>query len=229
MEQPTIEDLLNFVKSELTAQPVLHRLEEIIQSKTSTAGAASPEEVFTREFLCPVLSRFFYEHVRGTLGFEDSQIACGLGIEGFRGRSAKTLEALGFGFAPARQGKHFYTKDEFVKSTVPKDWGSAQRAAPKQACPDFAIQRPLPFSMIGEVKYFRGRTCERAIKELYDASRQAVFYLGAFGGQYQNACIVIADASEEHFFEQSLQHINFGIRERFGKETGVYLCVIPLH
>ncbi len=59
MEQPTIEDLLNFVKSEVTAQPVLNRLEEIIQSKTSTAGATSPEEVFTREFLCQFFHAFF--------------------------------------------------------------------------------------------------------------------------------------------------------------------------
>ena len=35
-----------------------------------------------------------------------------------------------------------------------------------QACPDFSISKPLPFSLVGEVKYFRSGSSEYAVKEL---------------------------------------------------------------
>ena len=67
------------------------------------------------------------------------------------------------------------------------------------------------------------------MKEIYDVARQAMFYLGAFAGEYDSALIVIADASSGHVFGEGLKLINPEILERFGQETRIYRAFIPLH
>ena len=83
-------------------------------------------------------------------------------------------------------------------------------------------------SIVGEVKFFRSGTPETAVKELYNAARQAVFYLGAFRGEYKQAVVVVADASEGHVFVEGVCRMNPGILERFGEETSIFLSMIRL-
>ena len=99
--------------------------------------------------------------------------------------------------SPARKQRHLFTKSDIVKAVVPINWMNTEKRM-NQACPDFAIRQPLPISIVGEVKFFRSGTPKSAVKELYDVARQAMFYLGAFAGEYDSALIVIADASSGH-------------------------------
>ena len=82
--------------------------------------------------------------------------------------------------------------------------------------------------MIGEVKYSRTENPSSAVKELYEAARQAVFYLGVYGKDYDDALIVIADSSKQQAFVEGLGMVNAEIVSRFGQETRVHLATIPL-
>jgi hypothetical protein len=218
-----LEYLKRFIVATLQAQPVIKPLEEMIQERTSMAGVRR-EEVFTREFLCPTIAKFFYDTTRSQSGLSDEAIRSGLGTEGFQ-------NCPGYGFTPARRGKHLFTKSDIIKNTPPKSWMIASSATLSafQACPDFAISKKLPFSVVGEVKYYRSGTPVSAVKELYNAARQAIFYLGAFRGTYDSAMIVIADASKEHSFFGGMELVRPELIERFGTETGIHLVPIKLN
>jgi hypothetical protein len=189
----------------------------------SSAGTHSHEELFTREFLCPAISRYFKSAIRNRLPLSDLEIEKGLGTEGFQ-------NCPDFSFTPARQQPHFFTKSDIIKGKPPESWFKLSNAKlPRfQACPDFAIKDPLPFRAIGEVKFFKAPSKSKAISELYNATRQAVFYLGAFHKEYDNAILVFADATPNNVFRSAIKDLNEELIRRYGEETGIYLSVISL-
>lgn len=215
-----INSLIKFISTKLSEQPIIESLNNMILHRLSSAGTRR-EEVFTREFLCPAISDYFYNIIRNSLNLSDDEIMSGLGTEGY-------INAKGFGFTPARQKCHFFTKSDIVKSTIPDSWTNGHHRR-NQACPDFAIRAPLPFSTIGEVKFFHSGGQKSALKELYNVARQAVFYLGAYACEYDSALIVVADASKGHVFHNAIKQVNPEIINRFGDETSIYLSVIALH
>jgi hypothetical protein len=217
-----IKEFKDYLRKDLESRPIKEPLAEIIRSGHSTAGKRH-EEVFTRYFLCPSIKKFFYESVREGLNIRDDAISNGLGTEGYR-------NCAGFGFTPASKRKQLFTKEEIIKAQPPKTWMQAENKAlpPFQACPDFAIRNPLPLSIVGEVKYFKSGPPERAVRELYQAARQVVFYLAAFHGDYRSALIVVADASPDHAFSKGLQLLKPGLRDRFGADTDIHLVTINL-
>lgn len=222
LTKPSTCSFKHYIKESLETTPVLERLEQMIQQRSSKAGIRL-EEVFTREFLCPIIARYFYEHVRSELSLTDDEIKRGLGTEGFK-------NCPGFGFSPARQKNHLFTKSDFIKSSPPATWFAAcEKKLPNyQACPDFSISNPLPFSLVGEVKYFRSGSPEKAIKDLFNAARQVMFYLGAFHGNYDSALIVVADASPGYSFHKAIQLLKHELIQRFSDETGIYLLTIRI-
>jgi hypothetical protein len=223
MDSIDLNGLKDFIITTLESQPVIDPLEEIIRGRTSTAGTRH-EEVFTREFLCPTIAKFFYEIAQPQLNLSEDAIKSGLGTEGYR-------NCPGFGFAPARHGQHLFTKSDIIKNDPPRSWlRNSKKPLPAfQASPDFAISKPLPFSVVGEVKYFRTGTPDSAVRELYNAARQAIFYLGAFRSDYDSAMVIVADASKEHTFFSGMQLVRSELMTRFGTETGIHLVPIKLH
>lgn len=192
-----INDFLAFVKSDLENQNIPSKLNEIVRKKTSTAGK-SPEGVFTREFLCPTIYKYFSTHIRENLSLKDCEIQSGLGTEG-------PQHTPGFGFTPIRQRKHIFTKSDIVKPNPPQSWFDEPSKEPTnyQACPDFSIRTPLPFSALGEVKYFRKGNIDTAMREFYNDVRQVSFYLGAFRQEYESGILIIADETPDRISEKS--------------------------
>ncbi len=218
-----IPNLISYITRELEARAVLAELQHLIDSRSSSAGVRN-EEVFTREFLCPTISRYFYDEKRDSFNLTDHEIEQGLGTEGFQ-------NCPGFGFTPASKARQLFTKSDIIQSTPPKSWfaNSDKNISAFQACPDFAIGAPLPFSVVGEVKYVSGGSASSAVKGLYDAARQAMFYLGVYQNVYDAALLVVADGSPNHSFCAGLELIKPELLERFGEETGLYLATIKLH
>ena len=218
----TLENLKNYIREELERSAIRESLELIITDRSSKAGTRH-EEVFTREFLCPTIGRFFYEHVRSELNLSDAEIENGLGTEGF-------VNCPGFGFTPGHKNNHLFTKLDIMKARPPDTWfGKNENALSTfQACPDFAIRSPLPFSIVGETKYFKSGSPEAAVTELYNTARQAVFYLGAFPKCYDGAMMVVADASPDHAFHKGLKLLKPELLQRFGSETNVHLVTIEI-
>jgi hypothetical protein len=114
MVEPTLESLKAYIQNELQSTPIRERLNRFVQDGLSKAGRRH-EEVFTREFLCPVIGRYFYVYVRSQLKLSDSQIKQGLGTEGF-------VNCPGFGFTPGHKRNHLFGKADIVKSTPPIQW-----------------------------------------------------------------------------------------------------------
>lgn len=217
-----IPKLCNYVLADLDGHSILGQLEDFVESKTSTAGVRR-EEVFTREFLCPTIARYFYEIIRPELELSDDEIKSGLGTEGFQG-------CPGFGFTPSESRKQLFTKSDIIKNNPPESWfkTSEKQLSAFQPCPDFAITKPLPISVIGEVKFFTKGSPKLAVKELYNAARQAIFYLGAFQDSYEAALLVVADASPGHTFIKGLEMVRPELLDRFGPESNVYLLPVGL-
>ena len=222
VKMKTIQQLCNFLQSEIENKNVLAHINECAKKATSTAGSRSMEEIFTREFICKSLLKFFNTEIREQLNLTDEQITKGMGTEGFK-------NVDGFGFTPARQKKHFFTKGQVIASEPPDAWfkDSDKKLTSYMACPDFAIRAPLPISTVGETKYFTKGSQKAAIKELYNGIRQAMFYLGAFN-EYKDALLIVADASPDHTFASSLDLLEDDLLSRFGEETNIHLCVIKL-
>jgi hypothetical protein len=223
MSRIDIARLTHYVAAEIEGRAVIATIESMIDQNLSTAGKRR-EEVFTREFVCPTLATFFYEEVRPQLHLPDDAIKRGLGAEGF-------ANCRGFGFKPARAEKHVFTKSEVFGDHIPEVWlrGSKGKLPRFQSCPDFAVAPPLPFSALGEVKYFCSGGRARALKELYNGLREVVFYLGVFHGRYDSAILIVGDASKDHAFLETIRALRPGLLSRFGPETGIYLAPIKLH
>lgn len=54
-----------------------------------------------------------------------------------------------------------------------------------------------------------------------------MFYLGAFS-EYTDALLIVADASPDHAFANSLNLLKDDLLTRFGEETNIHLCIIKL-
>ena len=218
----SIKNLCGFLLDDLEDQSTLALLEDFIENKSSSAGS-SREEVFTREFLCPSIARYFYKVVRPDLDLSEEEIKSGLGTEGFQ-------NCPGFGFTPARLRRQLFTKSDIIKPTPPESWfkASKKKLSAFRPCPDFAINNPLPVSVVGEVKYFTTGSPTIAVKELYNAARQAIFYLGAFQDRYDGALLVVADASPDHSFIKGMELVKPELLDRFGSESNIYLLPVRL-
>lgn len=216
------ESLKDFLITSIEAQSVIAPLSKMIRERTSKAGRRH-EEVFTREFLCPAIGEFFYKVVFAKLGLSKQAIQSGLGTEGYH-------NCQGFGFTPARKGIFLFTKTDIIHNAPPKSWLKINEdpLPPFQACPDFAIKEPLPLSIVGEVTYFKSGSPDAAVKELFNAAKQATFYLSVFREVYHSAMVVVADATAEYSFFRGLDAIKPELLERFSADTGIFLVPIKL-
>ena len=217
-----LERFRTYLEGELQKEGIKAEIEKFREHSTSTAGK-SREGIFTKQILWPPIRKFFAEDVRQEYDLSDAQIKSGLGAEGFE-------HCEGFSFTPASRRCHLFTKSLVIESSPPEAWfaASEKTLATFYACPDFAIRTPLPLSLVGEVKYFISDSPQAAVRELYNAARQAAFYLGAFHDLYQAALIVVADASPNHSFFEGMKLVKSDLLQRFGTETDIHLFAIRL-
>lgn len=221
MSEPMLHALIDHIKDELRR---LEMTSAISAQAVNPAARAGKETLFKKLYLFPSIARFFYERNRQTLCLSDDEIKCGLGAEGYRDGLPK------FGYTPASKRDHLFTKSQVVSNTVPAGWRMDDpiKLNPFRPCPDFSIREPLPLSVLGEVKYFDRGSPDTAVPQLFDVARQAVFYLGAYFGQYRAALVVVGDASPEHAFLKGLKLLKPELLDRFGSSSGVYLRVVGL-
>lgn len=222
MSPVDLQRFKQYLRGRLQEETVKDALEGMVKAGGEFAGQ-NREEIFTKKFLCPRIRGFLCEHVRSELNLTAEEIYGGLGAEGFE-------KIPSFCFTPARKNKHLFTKSEVINSLPPRAWLRAdQGVLPNyQACPDFAVRKPMPFAVVGEVKYFKSGSPEKAVTELYNASRQALFYLAAFHNVYESALLVFVDASRGESFFRGLDLIKPALLDRFGTETDIHLLPIRI-
>src|SRR5579862_8078315 len=106
MSENTVQQLTEFLQTQLQGEAVVTRVEQMVRDHSSLAGT-SREGVFTREFLCPSI-RDFYTQVCQNLNLHADEMCKNLQMEGF-----KTVK--GFGSTPASKHMHLFTKDLVIK------------------------------------------------------------------------------------------------------------------
>ena len=216
-----IKNLSEYLTKSLDGNSIKDAINTASIEGTSSAGT-NREEIFTRDYLCPVMRNYFMVEARPMLDLTNDEIDAGLGTEGY-------TKCEGYSFTPAKKPRHILGKDDISRPMPPTDWlkWGPDTLRPYQPCPDFAFYDPLP-RVVGEVKYFMGGSEDKALKDFYAVAKEAVFYLGVFNGIYDAALIVIADASEDAAMYKMLDIIKPELLARFGRDAGVYLSVVRI-
>ena len=219
----TIDELISYLQNQLCGKGLVEELYEIMRTGNTTASKESREEVFNREFLSPAIADFFFTHVRRELSLSDAEIGKGLGTEG-SGNCSR------FGFSPSSISNHIFTKDQVLKSIPPEDWffEKDRDVRPLRSYPDFALREPLPLSVVGEHKAYWGTSKKEAVKNVFEAAKQVVFYQGALGVNYKDGMIVVTDLSQADIVNEALKDVRPEILSRFGEQTRIHLCVLPV-
>jgi hypothetical protein len=216
----TVDSLFSYIRNHLENQAgIVASVDQMLLDRISTASRR--EEIFNREFLSPTIADFFYEEARDALDLTDSEIRCGLGTEGSHNMPK-------FGFSPGLGRDFFFNKTDVLQSSAPAGWLDQTRLTGYRPCPDFQIRPPLPLSLVGELKYATRRLgAATAVNSIYDAVRQGVFYMGAFGGSCE-AAVIIADATDAHDLANAFEGMPTRLKDRFNGDNRLHLLVLRL-
>jgi hypothetical protein len=106
-----------------------------------------------------------------------------------------------------------------------------------QSCPDFALRKPFPYSIVFEGKYFRRNASKAgAAKELVGDLYQAFFYRGLPktepkkpglpGWDYDYACLLAFDASRDGTMKSAWNDLNPKIQRSFWESANVYVMIL---
>ena len=169
--------------------------------------------------MCPSL----YDYFPVKLVFSDDVIKKGLGTEGYQ-------NCFGFGFTPSHGRQHIFRKQDISGNESPPEWlkKNESKLPDYQPCPDFAIRKPLPVSVVGDVKYTPNSSTQEAITMLYSSAREAVLYLGTFHGDYDSALMVVADELKTEVFSKGMQRLKTDLLQRFRFITHIHLSILNL-
>lgn len=101
-------------------------------------------------------------------------------------------------------------------------------------CPDIALKAPLPFTAVGDVKYFRGhKTQEQVLNELHQAVKEIFFYYAAMNlGRkvpvYENGLLIIADATNDQTVLKCIRGANPGLEDRLFTTPGFFVKILEV-
>ena len=195
-------------------------------------GKGKFEEIFTSVFLTKEIARFhLYSHFRDSFDLSDEEICTGLAYEGWKQDGMEHFSSspiIDVGF-----------KTILSKSATgwKGSWGrqSATGGLPYLApCPDIALKPPLPFTAVGDVKYFRGdKTEDEIFKELHQAVKEVFFYyavmnIGRDDPFYKNGLLIVADATTDQNVMKTINNAMPGLADRLFNTPGFYMKVLGI-
>ena len=109
--------------------------------------------------------------------------------------------------------KQFNTVGSIVKSW----WGSPKEAPASNACPDFALRHPCPYTVVGETKYFRKGGAEAAKTELVRGIYQCCYYRwlpkASSSWDYDYSCLLAYDASRNGVLAKAWETVNSKVKD----------------
>ena len=139
-------------------------------------------------------------------------------------------------WSPASRNKHLFTK-QFGLS--PDDvvglWWSDKKHVTTQSCPDWAIQ--FPYKIVCDGKLFRAGSLDVAKRELVSGIYECAYYRGHPTApatkkhpawDYDYACMVAYDASEQLTLKQAWDSIHKDIKGGCWNSENIFVMVIPI-
>ena len=216
-----VEPLLDYVKNTIEEQEyVLCEIDRLKNDPLTTTSGS--EQIFNRYYLQKAIAEYF------SVNFDKATLRKCLGSEGLTQAHVRQQLPL-HGFTPKTEPKFFYTKESINKRLPPTEWLRSQAPNANRSYPDFAIKPPLlGKAYLGELKWMEVTPAEQVVNDIYGLVDEAIFYLGAFMGEYQGAIIVVADGSGCNSLNQGYNLINSEIKKRFGHDSGIHLLRLTL-
>jgi hypothetical protein len=203
---------------------------KVAESKTdeSKAHLRLPESAFFNLFVVPTLSELVSAHLM------DSSKAQQALLSEYKAMRINYCSPSG---APTRTEKHPFKKIMGVKAAdVMRQWTSRLNNALTQSSPDICIREPFPFRVLFEGKYFERGGRDKAEKELVTSIYQAFFYLGLpyaasreVGSpvwDYEFACMLAGDASEEGSLQKAWEDIPPEVKKGFWGGSNIYVMIV---
>ena len=196
-------------------------------------GKGKFEEIFTAEFLTKEIARFhLHSDFRDYLDLSDEEIRAGLAYEGWKQDGMEHFASspiIDVGFKTILSKGATGWKGSWGR---PSAMGDLPYLAP---CPDIALKPPLPFSAVGDVKYFRGdKTEDEILKELHQAIKEVFFYyavmnIGRDEPYYKNGLLIVADATTDQSVMDAINKAMPGLSDRLFNTPGFYMTVLEVN
>jgi len=194
-------------------------------------GTGKFEEIFTAEFLVKHIAAFHLSgKFRDLFGLTIEDVKKGLAYEGWNQEgqskfgSSPTVEP-GFKTLIRKAGG---IADSWKK---PDFRGGLSNFSP---CPDLAFKSPLPFTAVGDVKYFKDSpTADQILNGLHQAIREIFFYYAALNlGRslpfYESGFLIVGDATEDQSVLKVIRKTNPELKERFYSTAGFFPLVLSI-
>jgi hypothetical protein len=196
-------------------------------------GKGKFEEIFTSVFLTREIAQFHLcSQFRDIFDLSDEEIRAGLAYEGWKQDGLEHFGSspiIDVGFKTVLSKSATGWKGSWGR---PSTRGELPNLAP---CPDIALKPPLPFSAVGDVKYFRGDKTEGEIlKELHLAVKEVFFYyavmnIGRDEPFYKNGLLIVADATTEQTVMKTIKGAMPGLADRLFNTPGFYMKVLEVN
>lgn len=137
---------------------------------------------------------------------------------------------------PARSERHPFNKQIGSKpTTIMEQWKGRTGNPLRQSCPDFAFRTPFPYKVVFEGKYFTAGGRAAAERALVENAYQAFFYRAlpkiepsekVTGWDYDYACLLAYDASEEGSLRAAWGKLEPKVKRGFWEGANVYMMIL---
>jgi len=188
-----------------------------------------PEAAFLNYFVLPAL----FQQIQEQAGLTETQAKDALLNEYHRTMPEISRQS------PIHALRHPFEKTMGVKpETVYHKWLKPEKGdGLTQSCPDFALRKPFPHSIVFEGKYLRRNASKtNAAKELVGDLYQACFYRGLPrtaprkpglpAWDYDYACLIAFDASRDGTLRDAWKELSPKVQRSFWNGANVYVMIL---
>ncbi len=186
-----------------------------------------PEGALLNEYVTPNIHRYLTEKT----GLTQEQACKALLSESFRNLSGIASAS------PARLEAHPFQKIVGAKAKdIMATWRGETKTQPiTRSCPDIALRKPSPHTVLFEGKYFPEGGESVAETELIKDLYQAFFYLGLArlpetkthpAWEYNYSCLIAYDASKKSSLKRSWLALDSSVKKAFWNGANIYVMIL---
>jgi hypothetical protein len=208
--------------------PMIRRIVADAKTDDRKKHLRLPEAAFLNSFAVPAL----YNHLQGQAG-----LSAGQAKEALLNEYHRTMPEVS-AHSPIRATRHPFKKVLGASAeTIYKQWRDPkQNYGLTQSCPDFALRKPFPQSIVFEGKYFARGSKEYAARQLVADLYQAFFYRGLPSVEatkrghpewdYNYACLLAFDASPAGALKNAWDSLESSVKRSFWEGANIFVMIV---
>lgn len=201
----------------------LHEYAATVKRDKPNLKDVSHEALFSNNLVVPAI----HEHL-SSLVSDARQALLAEGYANFRQMASGS---------PASSLRFPFTKQFSAVGKIVQSWWNGSGESIQNACPDFALHAPSPYTVVGEAKYFRKGGVEAAKTELVRGVFQCFYYRGLPripgnksrpAWDYDYACLLAYDASENGSLVKAWEAVDPKVKVACWEGANIFVMVLPL-